>query len=290
MIYIVVPVFNRKKLLERFLLCLRRQTFRDFQTIVVDDGSTDGTAEMLSEHFNEVTVLHGDGNLWWTGAINVGLKHALARSDENDAILIINDDVEVDEHYLATLDRRRTQMPRTIIGSVVVDHKDPAVIYDGGRTVNWWTAKFRIMNAGCRLSKFSPDHCVDVSFLTGWGTLMPVTVFRAIGLYDDQHFQQCGDTELPVRAKHAGFRLVVSYDAVIKVETEQSDHVNITKTYSVCDLRRYYFGIKSNTRLKYRYYFARNTVKSPLVRLSFIVCDVVRITYHFVSRLRLQPT
>jgi len=48
-IYVVVPVFNRKALIPRFLECMRNQTFRNFEVIVVGDGSTDGTAELVAE-------------------------------------------------------------------------------------------------------------------------------------------------------------------------------------------------------------------------------------------------
>jgi GT2 family glycosyltransferase len=68
MIYIVIPVFNRKHYTKDCLLSLSAQTYSVFKTIVVDDGSTDGTADMLKEEFPEVIVLKGTGNLFWTAA------------------------------------------------------------------------------------------------------------------------------------------------------------------------------------------------------------------------------
>src|SRR5262249_16781098 len=146
-IYVVVPVFNRKSLTERFLRDMHKQTFRNFEIIVVDDGSTDGTAELISEQFKEVQLLRGDGNLWWTGATNLGIRHAIAQASEDDAILIINDDLDVNADYLETLHKLSKSMPKTLIGSVIVDIKNPEIIYDGGRLVNWWTAKFKILNS-----------------------------------------------------------------------------------------------------------------------------------------------
>lgn len=288
-IYIVVPVFNRKSYTERLLGCLRKQTFQHFKTIIVDDGSTDGTAELIAERFEEVQLLRGDGNLWWTGAINLGIQHAMvsAAASENDAILVINDDLEIDPDYLETLHQAWASMPRTLIGSVAVDIKDPEVIVDGGRIVNWWTAKFTMLNLQRTLSEFPRDHYVDVSLLTGWGTLIPIQVFREIGLYDDKHFQQCGDTELPVRAKIAGYHLIVSYAVVAKVHVDASDGVNVSSRYLPSDLRRYFFDVKSNYRLKYRFFFSFNTASNPIAFVSFFLCDLLRITGHFFLRLRL---
>src|SRR5947199_10706999 len=88
-IHIIVPVFNRKSLTERFLHGLRNQTFQHFETVVVDDGSTDGTAAMISERFGEVHLLRGDVNLWWQGRINLGIRYSMTRASEADSILVL---------------------------------------------------------------------------------------------------------------------------------------------------------------------------------------------------------
>jgi N-acetylglucosaminyl-diphospho-decaprenol L-rhamnosyltransferase len=295
-IYVVVPVHNRRALIERFLNCMRRQTFRNFTIIVVDDGSTDGTSALIQETFSEVHLLGGDGNLWWTGATNLGVRHALTQAQENDAILIINDDIEVDSNYLESLFRASQATPKALVGSVVVDLKNPKVIYDGGRIVNWWTAKMRTLNVNKRLSEFDKDHCVDVSYLTGSGTLIPARVFRDVGLYDGTHFQQMGDPELPVRAKNRGYRLIVSYAAVVKLHVDQCAGINIASGYSLADLGEYFFGIKSACRLKYRFFLSSNTATNGYNTATnvaqlccFLVRDLARLTIHLLRRLRLKP-
>ena len=286
-IYVIVAVFNRRSLTRQFLQGLRRQNFQTFTTIVVDDGSTDGTAEMVEKCFPEVQLLRGNGELWWTGATNLGIQHAIRQSTTHDAVLVINDDIEVGPEYLGVLHQMHTSFPKALIGSVVVDSGNPDVIVDGGRTINWWTARCRTLNVGKHLSHFSRQYCVDVSVLTGWGTLIPFSVFREVGLFDDKHFQQCGDTELPVRAARAGHRLLVSYAAIAKVQLAATDEMNCQTRYRLRDARRYFFDVKSNFRLKYRWFFSLNTAKHPLGFASYLMCDLLRITYHFISRLRL---
>jgi N-acetylglucosaminyl-diphospho-decaprenol L-rhamnosyltransferase len=287
-IYAVVPVHNRKALLERFLTCMRQQSSRNFTIVVVDDGSTDGTSTLVQEKFPEVHLLAGDGNLWWTGATNLGIRHALTQAQEDDAILIINDDIEVDSDYLESLLRAWLAVPNALVGSVVVDVKNPEVIYEGGHMVNWWTAKIRTLNVNKLLSDFGKDHCIDVSFLTGRGTLIPVRVFRDIGLFDQQHFQQCGDSELPVRAKNRGYRLMVSYAAIAKLHIDQSAGINTAVKYSLKDFREYFFGVKSNLRLKYRFFFSYNSATNPAQFCCFLLCSFVRITTRFLLRLRFK--
>jgi GT2 family glycosyltransferase len=285
-IYVVVPVYNRKPLVERFLQCMSEQTFRNFTVIIVDDGSTDGTAAMIEEKFPNVQVLHGDGNLWWTGGTNMGIRHAMLEAVADDAVLIINDDLEIDPAYLSALYRAWQTMPNTLIGSVTVDLAAPDRIICGGERVNWWTAKETIINNGKRLAEFGRNYFVEVSRLTGWGTLIPVHVFRRIGLFDEVHFQQCGDTELPVRARKHGYRLVVCYDAIIKLHVEKTAAINVSTHYHLGDLNRYFFDVKSNFRLKYRFFYCYNTATNPFQFLSYLVFDFVRIVVHFILRLR----
>jgi N-acetylglucosaminyl-diphospho-decaprenol L-rhamnosyltransferase len=206
----------------------------------------------------------------------------------SDAVLVINDDLEVYPDYLETLYRLWQSMPRTLIGSVLVDIDNPDVIYNGGNMVNWWTAKMTALHRGERLANFDKNQHVEVSFLTGRGTLIPVQVFNDIGLYDDKHFQQCGDTELPVRAKNAGYRLIVSYGAIVKTPVTTSDPVNVADHYSLKDLKTYFLGIKSNCRLRYRFFFGLKTALNPLQFISFLSFDLIRITAHFVLRLKLK--
>ncbi len=287
-IYVVVPVFNRKSLTRRFLSCLSKQSFRHFETIVVDDGSTDGTAELVSEEFRDVQLLRGDGNLWWTGAINEGIRHAMTRATPEDAILVINDDLEISSSYLETLHGLWKSMPQTLIGSVAVGIEDPEIIVDGGTTVNWWTAKIKKLNSGRKLSEFEEGHHEDVSLLTGRGTLIPIQVFLDIGLYNDRHYQQSGDDELPVRARNAGYSLIVSYTSVVETHAKASCSVNVSDTYSLRDFRQYFFGIRSNARLKGRFLFAYDTATNPFSFIGFLLCDLARVASHFLLRLRFR--
>jgi GT2 family glycosyltransferase len=285
-IYLVVPVFNRRSLTERFLSCLRFQSFRNFETIVVDDGSTDDTAELIAKNFPEVQLQRGDGNLWWTGAVNVGIRHAIAQATATAAILVINNDVEISANYLEIIHGLWQSLPRTLIGSVAVAIDNRDIIVDGGTIVNWWTAKTTKLNPGRRLSEIERDS-YDVSVLTGRGTLIPIEVFRDVGLYNDKHYQQSGDEELPARAARAGYRLIIDYRCIVRTLLKSSYAVNVADRYSIRDIKKYFFDIRSNARLKSCFFFAYDTAINPVAFISFLLCQQARVTGHFIRRLRL---
>ncbi|MEZ4698723.1 MAG: glycosyltransferase family 2 protein [Rhodothermales bacterium] len=287
MVYVVTPVFNRKAITQHFLACLQQQDYPDIRTVIVDDGSSDGTSDMIRAEFPTVDIIAGDGNLWWTGGTNAGLRHVLKQASDDDFVLIINDDLEFDRTYVSRLVAYARQHPRTLVGSVVVDIETEDTIWDGGRITNWFTAKDRVLHVGKRLSEFAEDHAVEVSQLTGRGMLAPVSVFKEIGLYDEVHFKHRGDTEFPVRAARRGYRQVVYYSAVVRSHVNKTYEFDVKEVYRLSDARRYFFDFRSSFWVKFRFYFALKTATSPIQFLSFFTCDMIRVTVHFLKRLRL---
>jgi GT2 family glycosyltransferase len=287
-IFVVIPVHNRKDFTQDCLLSLRQQSKQVAQIIVVDDGSTDGTSEMIRQEFPGVVLLHGSGSLWWTGAINKGIRYALDTCDRDDHILVLNDDLVVPSNYVAALANVASDFPNALVGSVVSDIDNKDMILSGGITINWTTAKHTNRNVGRRLSSFPGGFHTEVSILTGRGVLIPSKVFREIGLYDDQHFLQCGDTELPVRAASAGYRLIVSYDVIVSSYPADKDHINGKTEYRLSDLAAYFGDIRSHSHLRTRFWFAYDTATSLPQGIVYFVSDVARLTYHFVRRLKLR--
>lgn len=289
MIHIAIPVFNRKAYLKGCLESLRAQTNQDFKVIVTDDGSTDGTGEMLRTEFPEVTVLQGDGNLWWTGAINMAVSHALELCDESDLILVLNDDLVVPETYIENFYALAAKYPDALIGSVVTDIHNRDLIASGGVKINWLTGKVRGINEGKSLASFAKGYVRDdVSYLTGRGVLIPSKVFRELGIYNNKHYQQCGDTELPRRAQKAGYKLLVSYDVPVYSYVKDAGHINHLDKYSLKVLKKYYFDVRSNMNLRYRFWFAIDCTRNVLHGIWFFTADFIRITFHFFKGARSQ--
>lgn len=288
MVYVVTPVYNRKELTERFLRCLLNQTFEDIEVVIIDDGSTDGTSDMIETLYPKVTVIQGTGDLWWSGGTNEGLLYVIERARDDDYVLIINDDLEFDNDYVEKLVSFANKHPKTLVGSVVVDINHPDKIWDGGRMTNWFTAKDRILNVGKSLADFSTGSYFEVSQLTGRGMLAPVRVFKDAGIYDAVRFKHRGDTEFPVRASKRGYKQVVCYDAIVKSHVDNTYEFDIKDEYRLSDIKRYFFDFRSSFWLKFRFNFALKTAKSPFQFVSYFICDMIRITVHFLKRLRLS--
>jgi len=259
MVYIVIPVHNRMRVTEKCLGSLEEQTFGGFKIIVVDDGSTDGTEEMIREGFPKVILLKGDGNLWWTGATNLGVEYVLEWSQDKDYVITLNDDTIVFPDFIECLVRSAKDLPKSLIGSVSVSDQDASTVYEADMRVNWMTAKYRNRCKGkdysAILERSSLIQPTDV--LSGRGTLIPVEAFREIGLYDRRLPHHGADYEFSRRANRKGYHLFVDYRAVVVANVHFTGFGYGPKPVKWGDLIKSFFSIRSRNHLGYRFIFAR---------------------------------
>jgi GT2 family glycosyltransferase len=290
MIHIVIPVHNRKELTRQCLACLAEQTYRNFSAIVVDDGSTDGTAEMIQQEFPETVIMTGDGNLWWTEATNWGVRYAqkhLVAGDEN-FVLTLNDDTLVKPDYLASMLSAYERHKPCLIGSVSVDVDNPDKLEFAGNTFDPYFAGGKAL-----VGKFKHSYkelvkqkeYVASDALPGRGTLIPMEVFDKVGLYDTEHFAHyMSDFEFSVRAKKAGYQLIVDTKCLV-YEFTRDTGIFLNQKVSWNDFIKSFTSIKSPTNLKVRYHFAITHSKTKIVYFLF---DVSRICAGFLRR-KLRP-
>ena len=101
-IYILLPVYNRREITRDFIDCLEAQTWQHYHLVLIDDGSTDGTEQMVRERVEDLTVIRGNGDWWWAGSLQQGFNFLKKRGlSHDDYVLIINDDVVLGKEFLA---------------------------------------------------------------------------------------------------------------------------------------------------------------------------------------------
>lgn len=207
---VVIPTYNRWHEARITLAHLRNSTYRDFDVVLVEDGCTDGTVENCRAEFPEVTILNGDGDLWWSGAINMGVEYAMQSGA--DAIIWMNDDNRVEPSTLAVMGEsyQRTG-PRSIITARTrsTDHEE---------TDEWagdpplWHPDFEDWKPLDLSGEIVPIRHPP----GGRGVLIPVECFREIGLIDRRAFPHYwADYDFHYRAMKAGYRYYLASDAIV---------------------------------------------------------------------------
>ena len=101
-IYILLPVHNRREITRDFIDCLVSQTWQHYHLVLIDDGSTDGTEQMVRERIDNLTVIRGNGDWWWAGSLQQGVNFLKNKGlSPDDYVLIANDDVVFGKDFLS---------------------------------------------------------------------------------------------------------------------------------------------------------------------------------------------
>jgi GT2 family glycosyltransferase len=199
-IYIIIPVHNRKAIT---LACLENlKTNGDLQkyhVIVVDDGSIDRTSEEVAENYPEVTILKGDGNLWWTGAIALGMKYAYEHGAEY--FIWLNDDCQLSNGTIDNLVSFAREHQGAIVGCQGVEPENQSEIAFGGKIKTW---------QGYRFINPPANMVVPCDLLSGNIVCLPRVVVDRIGYPNPKlvpHYG--GDSLYLILAQKAGFQIYV---------------------------------------------------------------------------------
>ncbi len=205
---VVIPNYNGKKYLDECFKSLKKQTYRDFHVIMVDNGSTDGSAEYIREKYPEVEVITLDENTGFANAVNVGIKAA-----DSEYVFLLNDDTVCDEKVLETLVKTMSRGKKLFsVQAKLLQLKNPELIDDAG-------------DYYCALGwAFSPGRDKKSSLFTG---LKPVTsacagaamyrtkMFEEVGYFDEKHFCYLEDVDIGYRARIKGYINACDPDALV---------------------------------------------------------------------------
>ncbi len=198
--------------LPAYLAALGRVTYPAWDLWVVDNGSSDGSPGLVAAAFPEATVLRNDANLGFTGACNQALRLLLAGATDYRGVLFLNDDTEVTpgfiEPLVALADDGTLVAPRCYLAG------QPGVLDDSAGDFDWLRGKWKESTLGTsETATEGAPRGVGAANLSC--LLVPLQVFRTIGLLDDAFFAYYDDTDFCRRAGDAGFRILVEPASIV---------------------------------------------------------------------------
>lgn len=215
---VVIPTFNRREYLRTLLNQIKAQILKDIKLfiVVVVDGSTDGTLEMLARDFPDVFIVKGFGDWWYTKSINMGIKKALQL--KTDFILALNDDIELDDNYLSNILNASLSLNQScIMGSIsVTADKQKRITFSGVKKIIWWRAKSLKYHSA--MTPYGSGNLTGIhksQVLPGRGMLISKTIIEAIGLFEEKLPQYGSDDEYCLRAAKKGYEVFICWDALL---------------------------------------------------------------------------
>jgi GT2 family glycosyltransferase len=202
---IVLLNWNSGEMTAECIRSLGKMTARDFEIIVVDNGSKDGSAEYLRGQFPEITILAQDHNLGFAAGCNVGMRLALERGVQY--VLPLNNDTVVDPEFLAELQLAAEQHPQAAMISPKIYFWDmPNRFWWAGGSFSLWTGIAKHIGRK-ELDKGQFDSGAVLDWATGCALLMRSDVLRETGLFDESFFGNAEDLDLSLRLRKAGYKV-----------------------------------------------------------------------------------
>ncbi len=206
-VYILLPVHNRKDITAKFIDSLLSQTYENYHLLLIDDGSTDGTEEMVRAlvEAEKLTVIKGKGNWWWAGSLQQGINW-LKKYDvkPSDIVLIINDDVRFEPNFLGNGVKFIQQHPNSLLLSRFYNAEKDEIVETGVK------ADLR------RMSFVDADLSEEINCLSTRGLFLTWDVFKKMENFHPVMLPHYGsDYEFTMRATRKGFDMATVKDVVL---------------------------------------------------------------------------
>lgn len=197
---VIIVNWNGLRLLRECLDALGEQIFPDFEIIVVDNGSTDGSVEWLTEHHPSVRVICNAENLGFAVANNQAILASQA-----DFIVTLNNDTRVEPGWLAALVGAVQHDPTVGMGASKMLFADrPEIINSTG--INLDRVGIAWDRSGGETDSPSEIHPFEVFGPSAGAALYRRAMLDEVGLFDERFFMYLEDVDLAWRARLAGWR------------------------------------------------------------------------------------
>lgn len=198
---VVIPNLNGMKFIEACMDSLFEQEFHKFEVLLIDNGSTDGSMELVQEKYPQVKVIALGTNTGFCRAVNEGIRAA-----QSPYVLLLNNDTKVlpgfIQHLVTAIESGIHPERIFSVSSRMLNMQEPEMIDDAGDyycALGWAFAR----------GKGKPSHRYDqpakVFAACGGASLYRKAVFDEIGLFDEEHFAYLEDIDIGYRARIFGY-------------------------------------------------------------------------------------
>jgi GT2 family glycosyltransferase len=273
-ILVLVPSHNRRDILCNTLVKVRAQLpVEAARVIVVDAGSTDGTAEAVRNLRAGIEVVEGRADMWWTATVNHGLEYIAQTARTGDRVILMNDDVDLEPSALQHLLEASRIEPRAVIGAVNVVHRpgdEPRVYFCGGHYDLVFARHKANIPAGTPWRE-PAARFLDTDFLYGRLLVVPWEAFDNGCHFDGATFPQYGaDEDFVFSAKKRGFKALVDSRSVVHVNEETTARFSLSfGKGGLRGIRKALTAFNSCYNLKQGWAFGRRHASWPLL---FVLC------------------
>ncbi len=226
LVAIVLLNWNGKNVTLDCLASLRVTRYDRRIIVLVDNGSTDGSVEIIRKEYPEVDLLEMGTNLGFARGANVGMRHAL--DSGADLLLLLNNDTVVDPDFLRHMvDAIKADSSIGLVAPKIYYFEEPNRIWFAGGELSMWTGTLR--HIGIREydhGQFNTPR--EIPHACGCCLLARRSLAEQVGLLDESYYLYTEDADWVMRARRGGYRVAYEPGAKIwhKVSVDSGGHLS----------------------------------------------------------------
>lgn len=203
---IIILNWNGKKDTIECLESLKRITYHNYDILLVDNGSTDGSVEFFRERYPGMEIIENEKNLGFAEGNNVGIRRAIEKGE--DYVLLLNNDTVVDPEFLGELIKvAESDLRIGIIGPMVYHYYPQNRIQSAGVKIHWNTGKQDLLRSN-EIDNGIFSEKTQVDSVSGCALLAKCELFENVGYLKKEYFAYWEETDWCVRARKAGYKVI----------------------------------------------------------------------------------
>lgn len=261
-VFVIILNYNGNRSIVRCLSSVYRSSYKNFEVVVVDNASTDGSLEMVRAKFSRAHVIMNGFNVGFATGNNVGIRFALEKFA--DYVFILNNDAYLEHDSLEKMvSYMQNKKNVGIVSPTIFSGNDRHIWFVGG-IIDW----LRMKSAHLTVVDSKNPH--EIEYACGCAMLVSNAVFKEIGLFDERFFLYYEDTDFCIRARKKGFKIMLVPTAEVfhdeQSETEKPHKIYwlvlsgifFFKKHTPLILKPWMFVYLSLRKLKNRYYIHKS--------------------------------
>jgi GT2 family glycosyltransferase len=203
LVSVIIVTLNNSKLLRNCLQSLYHQDYGSIEIIVVDNGSDEDIKGLLTEEFPSARVVRLKNNCGFAGGNNRGIEIAKGKY-----VALINNDAVASPQWLSSMvEKAESEESIGAVASIVIDGNRPEVLDSCGVGIGMDGMSRQAMRGNPVPVLTQPK---EVLLFSGCACLLRTAALADVGLFDEDFFAYCEDTDLGLRLCRAGWEIVVS--------------------------------------------------------------------------------
>lgn len=236
-IFVIVLNYNGNETILNCLSSIYQSDYLKFEVVLVDNDSQDGSFELAKKNFSRAHFIKSPENIGFARGNNLGIRFALEKFA--DYVLVLNNDAFLEKNTLSKLlNLAQSRSTGAIINPLILEKNGQDIWFAGG-TIQWLKMKT------LHLKKIISNDPYQTQYCTGCAMFIDKEIFKKIGLFDERYFLYYEDADFSVRAKKAGFDLLICPEAKV-IHIEQSNQKNALKIHWLVLSGMLFFSLNAN--------------------------------------------